>query len=158
MYFAPVDATADQFAVKVLEESLPPVLSEGEKSCSVFRAGEPWQGVEEVNGVTLDINIGVRLVRYGAVRLVGEANEIRLHYNVGNTRVYREAGTKFVVIADEEVDVVEALISQYPQYSLIKDLPDIGGKSGKTLAFVTKLFEIGLLLTDAPVLAMRDVE
>ncbi|GFO34905.1 bifunctional lysine-specific demethylase and histidyl-hydroxylase no66-like [Plakobranchus ocellatus] len=66
----PVDAACDQMGKRLMHDSMPPVLSEVEKSCSVHAAGERWDpNYKKVVGVSeLQPDTAIKLIRRGCLR------------------------------------------------------------------------------------------
>ncbi|KAK3784197.1 hypothetical protein RRG08_001505 [Elysia crispata] len=66
----PVDAACDQMGKQLMVDSMPPVLSEVEKSCSVHAAGERWDpDLKRVLGVSeLEPDTAIKLIRRGCLR------------------------------------------------------------------------------------------
>ncbi|GFS24760.1 bifunctional lysine-specific demethylase and histidyl-hydroxylase NO66-like [Elysia marginata] len=66
----PVDAACDQMGKQLMVDSMPPVLSEVEKSCSVHAAGERWDPqLKRVLGVSeLQPETTIKLIRRGCLR------------------------------------------------------------------------------------------
>ncbi|BFZ12280.1 hypothetical protein BsWGS_15319 [Bradybaena similaris] len=66
----PIDSACDQMGKQLMQDSMPPVLSEGEKMCSVHGAGERWDArFSRVMGVSeLQPDTVVKLIRRGALR------------------------------------------------------------------------------------------
>ncbi|KAK6999567.1 bifunctional lysine-specific demethylase and histidyl-hydroxylase NO66-like isoform X1 [Biomphalaria glabrata] len=150
MEYLPVDSACDQMGKQFMFDSMPPVLSEGEKSCSIHAAGERWDPIlKRVVGVSeLQPDTVVKLIRRSAVRLLTEEEKVRVYYNVENARVYRTGEPNFIEITAEMAPAVEFLINAYPEYTSIESLPleNIADQ----LSIATILYEKGLLITGEP--------
>ncbi|KAH9499620.1 Ribosomal oxygenase 1 [Bulinus truncatus] len=70
MDYLPVDSACDQMGKQFMFDSMPPVLSEGEKSCSIHGSGERWEpNLKRVVGVSeLQPDTAIKLIRRHAVR------------------------------------------------------------------------------------------
>ncbi|XP_059176913.1 ribosomal oxygenase 1-like [Physella acuta] len=146
----PIDSACDQMGKQLMYDSMPPVLTEVEKSCSIHGAGERWDptykrvvGVSELQPETV-----VKLIRKGVLRLLTEEDKVRIYYNVENARVYRSTEPNFIEITAEMAPAVEYLINAYPEYTSIESLPleNIADQ----INVVSLLYEKGLLITSEP--------
>lgn len=146
----PVDAACDQMGKQLMVDSMPPVLSEVEKSCSVHAAGERWDPeLKQVLGVSeLQPETTIKLIRRGCLRLLTEEDKVRIYYNVENARVYRSAGPNYLEINAEMAPAVEFLINTYPEYTSIESLPMENVSDQINIASL--LYEKGLLITGEP--------
>ncbi|XP_066488478.1 ribosomal oxygenase 1 [Tiliqua scincoides] len=149
MDYAPVDAAVDQKAKDFLHDCLPPVLTENEKSLSVYGLPARW---EDGHVKDLDVPIKkktqVRLLRYGIVRLCSEGDSVLLYYNTENSRVYHKEEPKYCEIEPEYTNGIEFLLASYPEYVSVEALPCT--TLDDKIALVTVLFEKGLLITKNP--------
>ncbi|CAL1540945.1 unnamed protein product [Lymnaea stagnalis] len=146
----PVDSACDQMGKQLMYDSMPPVLSEGEKMCSVHGAGERWDaGYNRVVGVSeLQPDTVIKILRRGVLRLLTEEDKVRIYYNVENARVYRSAEPNFIEIPAEWAPAVEYLINTYPEYTSIENLPLENVADQINIA--STLYEKGLLITGEP--------
>uniref|UniRef100_A0A0B7A3G8 Bifunctional lysine-specific demethylase and histidyl-hydroxylase n=1 Tax=Arion vulgaris TaxID=1028688 RepID=A0A0B7A3G8_9EUPU len=146
----PIDSACDQMGKQLMYDSMPPVLSEAERSCSIHGAGERWDSsLSRVVGVSeLVPDTTVKLIRRGALRLLTEEDKVRIYYNVDNARVYRTIGPNFFEITPEMAPAVEHLINVYPEYTSIESLPVENVSDQLNLA--SMLYERGLLITQEP--------
>ena len=152
---APVDNVADLQAKTLIQKSLPPFLSEGEKACSVIGVpGGPLKvGGRTTNqwlaNVELEADTEVRLVRHGSIRLVdeGDSDDLVLYYTSDNSRdsVEIEAGSLY--LDRSYAKGVAYLIHKYPEYVAIESLPLV---ENKRFELVTAMWEKGILLTKSP--------
>ncbi|XP_061467237.1 ribosomal oxygenase 1 [Rhineura floridana] len=151
--YAPVDAAVDQKAKAFLRDCLPPVLTESEKALSVYGHPARWENGNVQNlDVQLKKKTQVRLLRYGIVRLCNEGDALLLHYTTENSRVYHKEEPKYCEIEPEYTDGIEFLLSSYPKYVSVEDIPC--ATLDDKIALATVLFEKGLLITKNPLLSM----
>uniref|UniRef100_A0A8D2KSE4 Bifunctional lysine-specific demethylase and histidyl-hydroxylase n=2 Tax=Varanus komodoensis TaxID=61221 RepID=A0A8D2KSE4_VARKO len=153
MDYAPVDAAVDQRAKAFLHDCLPPVFTENEKALSIYGHPARW---ENGNVQNVDVQIKektqVRLLRYGIVRLCNERDGMFLYYTTENSRVYHKESSKYCEIEPEYIDSIELLLSSYPKYVSVEDLPC--ATLDDKIALATVLFEKGLLITKNPLLSI----
>ncbi|XP_034996629.2 ribosomal oxygenase 1 [Zootoca vivipara] len=153
MDFAPVDAAVDQKAKAFLHDCLPPVLTESEKALSVYGHPARWGNGDVQNlDVQLKKKTQVRLLQYGIVRLCNEGDATLLYYTTENSRVYHKEEPKYCEIEPEHTDGIEFLLSSYPKYVSVEDLPC--ATLDDKIALATVLFEKGLLITKNPLLSV----
>ncbi|XP_028580193.2 ribosomal oxygenase 1 [Podarcis muralis] len=151
MDFAPVDAAVDQKAKAFLHDCLPPVLTESEKALSVYGHPARWENGNVQNlDVQLKKKTQVRLLQYGIVRLCNEGDATLLYYTTENSRVYHKEEPKYCEIEPEYADGIEFLLSSYPKYVSVEDLPC--ATLDDKIALAAVLFEKGLLITKNPLL------
>lgn len=146
----PLDSACDQMGKQLMHDSMPPVLTEGEKMCSVHGAGERWDaGYKRVVGVSeLQPDTVIKILRRGVLRLLTEEDKVRIYYNVENARVYRSAEPNFIEIPAEWAPAVEYLINAYPDYTSIESLPL--ENLADQISVASTLYEKGLLITGEP--------
>jgi lysine-specific demethylase/histidyl-hydroxylase NO66 len=99
----------------------------------------------------------VRLIRANCLRLVTddeEKNSVRIYYCVENSREYQEVEPQFLEVDAENAPAIEALLSKYPDYLTVEDLPieELDTK----MKVVQDLWERKLLLTKVPLEAHYD--
>lgn len=147
---APVDAACDQMGKQFIHDSLPPVLSEAEKSCSVRNAGEKWdKQKQQVVGTTeIEPDTHIKIVRKGVLRLLTEEDEVRIYHTLENGRVYHEVDPQYIEVEAEVASAVEFLIHSYPNFVSVENLPL--PTLEKKLEIATSLYEKGLLITGEP--------
>lgn len=160
--YAPVDAGVDQLGKRLMQDSLPPCLTEREKKRCVQGDGEKWHAGKGtvVNRVEIDPDTEIRLLRANCLRLVTEEGEpgddeehsgerIRIYYNVDNTRQFRELeDPQFLEIESDLAPAVEALQSHYPKFMKAEDLP-LEGLDDR-MRVVQDLWERKLIMTRKP--------
>nr|KAG5711850.1 hypothetical protein BaRGS_026291 [Batillaria attramentaria] len=123
--YLPLDAACDQMGKQAIHDSLPPVLTEQEKACSIHGAGEFWEPAEmQVRGVVeLEPDTEVRIIRRGVLRMLTEEDEVRIYHTLENARVYHGNTPQYFEISSEATPAVEFLIDSYPEYVPVDSLP-----------------------------------
>ncbi|KAF4523338.1 hypothetical protein B566_EDAN013523 [Ephemera danica] len=156
---APVDATADQFGKKFLNDALPPVLTKNEfRRSGLENSARMVQGKLR-NVKSLDLSTEVRLIRANILRMVAEDREeeddedeedvnVTVYHCADNSREYHAEQLPSFQLTAEEVDAVEGLVHSYPNYTVIGNLSLDSDKERLDLA--NKLWKKGLLLTSKP--------
>ncbi|EDO39118.1 predicted protein [Nematostella vectensis] len=142
---APVDAAADQMAVRMLQDALPPVLTEAERSHSVYGSGASWEDGKIVNMMTITGDTDVRLIRRGVARLVSEADCVCIYHTMENSRVYHEVQPERVEFETEAGPSIECILNAFPNFVKVKDLPHDNLEF--KVDMVTMLYEKGVLVT-----------
>ncbi|EDV45796.1 uncharacterized protein Dere_GG18702 [Drosophila erecta] len=145
-----IDEAVDQLAKKFQHEALPPIILPEEKVRTVF--GSRSISDQEGNSVCdyeFDTDTSVRLLRANILRLVNEDDgSVKIYHHVNNALEYCKYEPNFLEILQEEAIAVEVLISAYPYYITVDQLPL------KTVArkveVATALWEHGLLMTEKP--------
>ncbi|XP_060095197.1 ribosomal oxygenase 1 [Heteronotia binoei] len=151
--YAPVDAAVDQKAKIFFHDCLPPVLTETERALSVYGLPARWE-----NGDVCDVevpfkgNTQVRLLRHGIIRLCSEGDKMLLYYTTENSRMYHKEEPKCSEIEPEYTDGIEFLLSSYPKYVSVEELPCV--TLDDKIALATVLFEKGLLITKTPLFSV----
>ncbi|NXG49877.1 RIOX1 oxygenase, partial [Psilopogon haemacephalus] len=144
--YAPIDAAVDQRAKSFLHDCLPPVLTQSEKSLSVYGFPAQWQDGGPCNvNIPITKDTEVRLLRHGIVRLCNEEAGVMLYYTTENSRVYHKEEPKFFEIDPEYTDSIELLLSSYPNHVRVDTLPCETPEDKISLAML--LFEKGILTT-----------
>ncbi|XP_057220092.1 LOW QUALITY PROTEIN: ribosomal oxygenase 1 [Malurus melanocephalus] len=147
--YAPIDAAVDQRAKSFLHDCLPPVLTQSEKAQSVYGFPARWQEGGPCNvDILVTKDTEVRLLRHGIVRLCNEEAGVMLYYTTENSRVYHKEEPKFLELDPEYTDSIEFLLSSYPNYVSVDNLPCETLEEKISLA--TLLFEKGILTTKKP--------
>lgn len=120
-----VDSAVDQHAKSFVHDSLPPVLNEVEKQESIFKGGESWDNKrrEVTEGMEMDPDTAIKLIRYGIVRVVMEKESVLLYHSMENTRQYREVEPQYIEIGAHLSPAVEYLLHSYPNYVRVEELP-----------------------------------
>ncbi|KAJ0183498.1 hypothetical protein K1T71_001474 [Dendrolimus kikuchii] len=152
--YLPIDDSVDQMNKEFQHAALPPVLSELEKSVTVY--GDTDVMVENgkvTNRVEIGLDTRIRLLRKNILRLVSE-DKIRLYYYVENSLEYHGSDLPFLEIEDELAPAVETLITTYPEYVAVEnlDIPDDAGK----LQLADALWGRGLIMTEYPLETIDD--
>lgn len=156
--YAPVDAACDQMAKQYIHDSLPPVISEAEKSCSVFGDGERWDKSKNciVGTAEMEPDTKIKLIRKGVLRLMTEEDDVRIYHSLDNARVYHGSELQFIDISAETGPAVEYLIHSYPEFVTIDSLPL--ATLDEKVATASVLYDHGLLLTSEPLDPIDDNE
>ncbi|XP_076464273.1 ribosomal oxygenase 1-like isoform X2 [Babylonia areolata] len=154
--YLPLDAACDQMGKTAIHDALPPVLTQGEKSCSIHGAGEFWSPKEEVvrGVVELEPDTTVRIIRHGVLRMLTEEDEVRIYHSLENARVYHGNTPQYIEISSEMAPAVEYLIDVYPEYVPIECLPL--ETLEEKLSIASTLYDKGLLMTEEPLKTMYD--
>lgn len=123
--YAPIDSAVDQMSKQFLHDSLPPCLTESEKSRSIHGNGEKWNPEKNrVDNVTeIEPDSAIKLIRKNCLRLVVEENSCRVYHNLGNTRIYQEAEPQYLEVETDIAPAIEHLIKMYPNYITVDELP-----------------------------------
>ncbi|XP_064601898.1 ribosomal oxygenase 1-like [Liolophura sinensis] len=157
---APVDAACDQMGKQYIFDSLPPHLTDDEKSCSIHSAGEKWSPSKMcvIGTAEVEPDTQIKLIRRGAIRLLTEGeDQVHVYHCLENTRLYHGHGEpQYIDISVEAAPAVEFLIHSYPEYVLVDDLPMESVQEKVNLA--RALYEKGLLRTETPLEPLNDEE
>lgn len=153
---APIDSACDQMAKKNLHQSLPPVLTEGERQCSINERGERWDKQEmRVRGaVEIDPDTEIKIIRKGVLRLVMEGERVSIYHCLENTRIMEQATEQFLDIDQDMAPAVELLLHQYPNYIRVDDLP--ADNVDHKVELAVAMYEKGLLITKTPLDRLSD--
>ncbi|OWF43534.1 ribosomal oxygenase 1-like [Mizuhopecten yessoensis] len=153
---APVDAACDQMGKQFIHDSLPPVLSEAEKSCSIHNGGEKWdkQKSQVVGATEIEPDTAIKIVRKGILRLLTEEDEVRIYHTLENARLYHKVDPQYIDVEAEVASAVEFLIHSYPEFVSVENLPL--PTLEKKLEIATSLYEKGLLITGEPLTSLDD--
>ncbi|XP_052104474.1 ribosomal oxygenase 1-like isoform X2 [Mytilus californianus] len=156
--YAPVDSACDQLSKHYIHDSLPPVLSEAEKSCSVHGDGERWEKSKKcvVGTAEMEPDTQIKIIRKGVLRLLTEDDDVRIYHSLDNTRIYHGSDPQYIEISAEAGPAVEYLIHSYPEYVAIDSLPL--GTLDEKIAIASVLYDHGLLLTSEPLGPIDDDE
>lgn len=148
--YCPIDVACDQLGKQFIQDSLPPVLTKGEKSCSIHGHGERWDPVtSSVKGATnIQLDTMIKLIRKGCIRMITEDDAVRIYHNLENARVYHGKETQYVEVSAELAPVVEFLFLNYPEYVLVNSLPTPSVEDRVELANV--LYDKGLIIVGEP--------
>ncbi|XP_037725863.1 bifunctional lysine-specific demethylase and histidyl-hydroxylase NO66 [Drosophila subpulchrella] len=145
-----IDKATDQLAKKFQHEALPPTILPEEKLRTVFgsRSTTDEQG-NCICDYEFDAKTSVRLLRANILRLVTEDDgSVRIYHHVDNALEYCKYEPIFMEILPEEAAAVELLISAYPFYLTVGQLPL--ETAARKVEVVTALWERGLLMTEKP--------
>ena len=90
----------------------------------------------------------VRLVRSTAVRLVTEEDTVMMYYSTDNTREYHEVDHQCLEIGAEQAPALEHLITRYPGWSKVEELPL--EELEERMKVAGDLWERGIVMTSEP--------
>ena len=142
-----VDLAVDHFSKNFIHSALPPVLTNQEKKLTIVEGGESWIGGKVKDGIQLNLDSEIKLIRYGCCRLVVEDEEsVRLYHTLENSRIYQEKEAQYVEIPSDLSIGVEFLINNYPSLSTIRQIPL--DKLDDRLEIANLLFDKGLILVN----------
>merc|ERR1712212_195211 len=154
--YAPIDAACNQMGKKLMHEVLPPALELSEKARTVVGDGEKWNSSKNtvVNRVEIDPDTNIRLIRSTAVRLVTEEDSVHVYFSTENTREYHEVEEQSLEVGPDMAPAVEHLISSYPAWVKVEDLPL--DELEDRMKVAGDLWERGILMTSEPLEAHYD--
>lgn len=149
-----LDYAIDMFSLKnYYTNSLPPSLSNVELLRTVDNGVRMLPNGKTTEGITLE-SAEIKFIRRNCFRLVEESmldeetdrmvNELRLYYNLDNSKQLHGNECQFVVIPDEMGLFVKKLFNIYPSFIKVSDLCD---DNEQALQLVNDLWERGLLIT-----------
>ncbi|KAH8308569.1 hypothetical protein KR018_006342, partial [Drosophila ironensis] len=144
-----IDAAVDQLAKKFQHEALPPTILPEERVRTVFgsRSNTDAKGKCQCDYELTD-QTSVRLLRANILRLVAEGQSLRVYYYVDNATEYCKYEANFMEIDPSEADTIKTLISAYPSYLKVAQLPL--RTANHRVEAATALWERGLLMTEKP--------
>ncbi|XP_071794845.1 ribosomal oxygenase 1-like isoform X2 [Asterias amurensis] len=148
--YAPVDDGTDQMAKGYIHDSLPPKLTPGEKSCSIFGNGSVCNYGSLSNEVEISETTLIRLIRRGVARVVSEDEQVRIYHTLENSRVYHQKEAQYFEIPAETAPAVEYLLHRYPKFTSVGSLPLEDDWEDKQVELAQVLYEKGILVTDEP--------
>ncbi|XP_031573036.1 ribosomal oxygenase 1-like [Actinia tenebrosa] len=146
--YSPVDAAADQMAIGVISDCLPPVLNKDEINQSIIGSGATWDGNKVVSTATITSETHVRLIRKGIARLVSEEDSVCVYHTMENSRIYHEVEPQKLEFNPEAGPAIESILNAFPDYVKVDDLPHESTEF--KVDMVTMLYEKGLLLLKDP--------
>ncbi|XP_066583682.1 ribosomal oxygenase 1 [Prorops nasuta] len=150
-----VDEAADIMAKQHLHDFLPPALNPEERECSVVEDGETMSANGIVNNcVEIEPDTRIRLLRSHCARLVEEAGTYKLYYSTENTKEYHEYEPQFLEVEKEFVPAIKEIITHYPEYISVEDLP-IEGEDNK-IQIAKDLWEKCIVVTKNPLSIISD--
>ncbi|CAL8144304.1 unnamed protein product [Orchesella dallaii] len=146
----PADFAADAMGKKFIWDSLPPFLSSKERETCVVEDGEFMQEGRVFNRVEFDPEVEVKLIRKNCVRLVVEEGLLRLYYSTENSLVYHDEDAQYLELSVELAPAINHLISQYPNFTKIEDLPLSSEDVTQKIQVISDLWERSLIFTKDP--------
>jgi len=159
--YCDVDQVADERSKSFLHDSLPPVLSENEKKCSIhgMQVDVSEKKLKTIPYFTLDTK--VRLIRKNSIRIIPDRTEedqddcevVNVYHNLQNPTVYHSEEPKFQPIPSEFSMALDKLLQTYPKFVAVKDLPL--ENDDLKLDCSEELFDKGFIMTEKP-LSLRE--
>lgn len=142
-----VDLAVDHFSKNFIHSALPPVLTVQEKKLCIVEGGEQWVNNAIKDGIILELDSQIKLIRYACCRLVVEDEEtVRLYHTLENSKIYQEKSPQYVEIPNDLSIGVEFLINNYPNLCKVRDIPL--DDSEDRLEIANLLFDKGLLVVN----------
>lgn len=146
---APIDAAVDQIGKKFIHDALPPSLSDFEKERTAFGDGEVIVKGVIKNQAEMCLGTRIKLLRYNCIRVIkDDDNFLKIYYSVDNSKEYHAEEPQFLEIDIKLADAVDTLISSYPNFITVEDLP-IDDEICK-VQLAKDLWEQGILMTEDP--------
>lgn len=99
------------------------MLTQREKLSSIHSTSDSWVDGTLEEPVELEPDTQIKLIRFGAVRLVMEEDMVRLYHIMENSREYHEFAPQYIDIGADLAPAVEFLLQNYPEYVSIDQLP-----------------------------------
>jgi len=119
-----VDLAVDHFSKEFIHSALPPVLTSQEKKLSIIEGGESWHENKVKDGIQIELDTEIKLVRYGCCRIVVENEDsVRLYHTLENSRIYQEKEAQYVEIPSDLSVGVEFVINNYPNLCTVREIP-----------------------------------
>lgn len=145
----PIDAAVDQMAKEFMHDAFPPVLTEEEVKQTVTGRGLRMLSDGKLTKDTkLHLTTKIKLLRAHILRLVMEDDSdddtVDIYHYADNSMEYRGEDPQSFKISADLAPGVEFLISSYPQFVSVSDIPLDTDKEKISLA--SDLWQRGLLL------------
>lgn len=119
-----VDLAVDHFSKNFIHSALPPVLTAQEKALSIVEGGETWVDNQIKDGIQIELDTQIKLIRYGCCRLVVEDEEsVRLYHTLENSKIYQEKEPQYVEVQSDLSIGVEFIINSYPNLCRVREIP-----------------------------------
>lgn len=142
-----VDLAVDHFSKNFIHSALPPVLTAQEKALSIVEGGESWEDNQIKDGIQMELDTEIKLIRYGCCRLVVEDEEsVRLYHTLENSKIYQEKEPQYVEIPSDLSIGVEFVINNYPNLCRVREIPLDGLE--ERLEVANLLFDKGLVVVN----------
>ncbi|CAK1555278.1 unnamed protein product [Leptosia nina] len=144
----PINEAVDQMAKNYQRDALPPVLTDSEKTVTVY--GNTHKIINDgkvKEGAKISLDTKIRLLRRNILRMVSEES-IKLYYYTENSLEYHGSELPFLEIDEDMAPAIETLILRYPEYVPVTDL-DVENNTDKLIIAET-LWNRGLIMTDSP--------
>ncbi|CAH2047574.1 unnamed protein product, partial [Iphiclides podalirius] len=150
----PIEEAVDQMSKNYQHDALPPVLTDEEKSCTVYGDSDVMtENGKVINRAEMGLDTKIRLLRKNILRMVSE-DSIKLYYYTENSLEYRGNDLTFLEIEEELAPAIETLIKSYPEYVAVEDL-DTPHDTDK-IQIADALWGRGLVITSYPLETLRD--
>ncbi|XP_065920999.1 ribosomal oxygenase 1-like [Dysidea avara] len=146
--YIPVDEVADQMAAKYMHDCLPPCLTEKEKMCGIWGSGARWdQNLNKsVGSKKFKLSTQIKLLRHGIARVITEPDAgFGVYYTTENSRIYHEKEPLCLDLDEEAIPAMDQLMSSYPDYIEVRDLPLEEDQS--KIEFATVLYSKGIIIS-----------
>ncbi|ALC48872.1 CG2982 [Drosophila busckii] len=144
-----IDNAVDQLAKRYQHEALPPTLLPEELCRTVFGSRSETNSLGQcLCDYEITEQTSVRLLRANILRLMAEDSSLRIYYYVDNALEYCKYEANFMEIEPTEAGAVELLLTTYPKYIKVSQLPLRSAE--RRVEVVTALWERGLLMTEKP--------
>lgn len=142
-----VDLAVDHFSKNFIHSALPPQLTAQEKKLSIVEGGETWVDNKIKEGIQIDLDTQIKLIRYGCCRLVVEDEDsVRLYHTLENSRVYQEKEPQYVEIPSDLSIGVESIINNYPNLFTVREIR--ADSLEDKLEIANLLFDKGLIVVN----------
>ncbi|XP_026748823.2 bifunctional lysine-specific demethylase and histidyl-hydroxylase NO66 [Galleria mellonella] len=150
----PIDEAVDQMNKNYQHDALPPVLTDLEKSVTVYSDNDVVMKDGKIdNRIEIGLDTKIRLLRKNILRMVSE-DRIRIYYYVDNSLEYHGNELPYLEIEEDLAPAIENLIVSYPQYVAVEDL-DVPNDSDK-MQVVDALWSRGLIMAEFPLEIVED--
>ncbi|XP_017783241.1 PREDICTED: bifunctional lysine-specific demethylase and histidyl-hydroxylase NO66 [Nicrophorus vespilloides] len=144
--YACTPTAVDKLGRKFMHDAVPPVLDLQEKECSSMYDGDKLYKGRLVERAEITPDTEIRILRYYAVRLVVENQEVNLYYCTENSKVYHEEEQQYITIDADMIPIVVDLIKSYPKFLPVENLPC--DDMEKKMSFITTLWDYGIIVTN----------
>ncbi|KAI4502905.1 hypothetical protein M0802_001949 [Mischocyttarus mexicanus] len=146
-----IDKAVDEIVKSHMHDFLPPFPLNSEQKCTSICDGEKMIEEGVVKYYTkLEPSTKIRLIRSHCVRLVKEEDDLfRLYHSCANSKEYHENPLQYLEVSEVFVPAIKELISKYPEFIKIEDLPIEDEDNQCQVA--KDLWERGIIMTESPV-------
>lgn len=144
-----VDNGIDLMQKKFQWDAMPPFLTQEEQKRTIYGIKPEFKNGNVLIPDYIDANTKIRLVRANILRVVQENQKFILYFHTENSKEYHEFDQVSLEIEESDVCLFETLISKYPKYISVENLPI--EEMERKINVIRDLFEKGLLSTDTPI-------